>query len=105
MKTFLVPIDFSSTSENAAKYAIDLTKNMPGVEIILYHVYSSISFATLTDRDEGSRKKITDAELTTLGNKLNPSNNQTIKVESEEGFFVDSISKYVLSNHIDMVIM
>jgi len=105
MKTFLVPIDFSSASENAAKYALDLTRDAAGVEIILYHVYSSISFATLTDRDEGSRKKVTDAELTTLGNTLNTSENQTIKIESEEGSFIDNVSKYVLSNHVDMVIM
>ena len=64
MKTFLVPVDFSATSENAAEYAVALTKNVPGVEIILYHVYSSISFATLTEKEEGSRKRITDAELT-----------------------------------------
>ncbi len=105
MKTFLVPIDFSPTSENAAKYAIDLTKDLPGVEIILYHVYSSISFATLTDKDEGSRKKVTDAELTTLANRLNAYVNQSVKIESEEGSFVDNIAKYVLSYHVDMVIM
>lgn len=105
MKTFLVPIDFSSISENAAKYAVDLTKDAEGVEIILYHVYSSISFATLTDKEEGSRKKVTDAELTALGNKLNTYENQTIKIESEEGSFIDNIAKYVISNHVDMVIM
>ncbi len=105
MKTFLVPVDFSPTSENAAKYAINLTKDITSVEIILYHVYSSISFSTLTDKDEGSRKKITDAELTALANKLNPYVNQSVKIESEEGSFIDNISKYVLSNHVDMVIM
>ena len=46
MKTFLVSIDFSSTSENAAEYAIALTKDSPGVEIILYHVYSRISLSS-----------------------------------------------------------
>ena len=105
MKTFLVPIDFSAISENAAEYAVALTKDIPGVEIILYHVYSSISFATLTEKEEGSRKMVTDAELTTLKNKLKYSDNQTITIDSEEGSFIDSIEKYVLSNHIDMVVM
>lgn len=105
MKRFLVPIDFSATSENAAEYAVALTHEIPGVEIILYHVYSSISFATLTDKEEGSRKMVTDAELTALKDKLKYSDNQLIRIESEEGSFIDNIEKYVLSNHIDMVIM
>jgi nucleotide-binding universal stress UspA family protein len=105
MKTFLVPVDFSATSENAAAYAVDLTKDIPGVEIILYHVYSRISFATLTEKEEGSRKMISDAELNILKNRLHPSENQKISIESEEGSFIDNIEKYVLSYHIDMVIM
>ncbi|HEX7458166.1 MAG TPA: universal stress protein [Ginsengibacter sp.] len=105
MKTFLVPIDFSTTSENAAEYTIDLTKDIPGVEIILYNVYGSLSFATLTGKEDGSRKMVTDAELTTLKNKLKYSDNQKITIDSEEGSFIDSIEKYVLSNHIDMVVM
>lgn len=105
MKTFLVPVDFSATSVNAAEYAIALTKEIPDVEIILYNVYSSISFASLTDKEEGSRKMVTDAELTTLKDKLIAADNQHISIESEEGSFIENIEKYVLSNHIDMVVM
>jgi nucleotide-binding universal stress UspA family protein len=105
MKTFLVPVDFSSTSENAAEYAVALTKDVPGVEIILYHVYSSISFATLTEKEEGSRKKISDAELNILKSKLKASENQKTTIESEEGSFIENIEKYVMSNHVDMVVM
>ena len=105
MKTFLVPIDFSATSENAAQYAVALTKDIPGVEIILYHVYSGLSFANLTGKEDDSRKVITDTELTTLKNKLKHGDNQNITIDSEEGSFIDSIGKYILSNHIDMVVM
>ena len=105
MKTFLVPVDFSATSVNAAEYAIALTKEIPDVEIILYNVYSSISFASLTEKEEGSRKMVTDAELTTLKGKLTAADNQHISIESEEGSFIENIEKYVLSNHIDMVVM
>jgi nucleotide-binding universal stress UspA family protein len=105
MKTFLVPVDFSPTSVNAAEYAIALTKDIPGVEIILYHVFSRLSFATLTDRDEGSRKMVTDNELNSLKGKLDLSPNQQVSFESEEGSFIENIERYVLSNHIDMVIM
>jgi nucleotide-binding universal stress UspA family protein len=105
MKTFLVPVDFSPTSVNAAEYAVALTKEIPDTTILLYHVYSRISFATLTDKEEGSRKMVTDAELNTLKNKLNVSDNQTISIESEEGSFIESLEKHALSNHVDMIIM
>ncbi len=63
MKKFLVPIDFSETSVNAAKYAVALTKDIPDAHITLYHVYSRISFATLTAKEEGSRQIVSEAEL------------------------------------------
>ncbi|MEO7959915.1 MAG: universal stress protein [Ginsengibacter sp.] len=105
MKTFLVPVDFSDTSVNAAKYAVALTKDIPGANIILYNVYSRISFAALTEKEEGSRKMITDQELEDLKIELSAGNNVAIHVESEEGSFIENIQRYVLGNHVDMVIM
>lgn len=105
MKSFLVPVDFSDTSVNAAKYAIALTKDIPGANIILYNVYSRISFAAITEKEEGSRKMITDQELEDLKTRLSADANVNISIESEEGSFIDNIQRYVLGNHIDMVIM
>ena len=87
MKKFLVPVDFSDTSINAAKYAVALTKGIPDASVILYHVYSRISFATLTSKEEGSRQKVSEAEL------------------NEVGSFVESIYDYTLGHLIDMVVM
>ena len=39
MKTILVPVDFSATSENAVKYAIGLAK-YTGAKLLLAHAYS-----------------------------------------------------------------
>ena len=105
MKTFLVPVDFSATSVNAAEYAVALTKEISGVEIILYNVYSHLSFSTLAEKEENSRKVVTDRELKKLQRKLDSSDTQNISVESEEGSFIENIEKYILSNHIDFVIM
>jgi len=105
MNTFLVPIDFSATSVNAAEYAVDLTKGISGVNIILYNVYSHISFATLMEKETGSRKMVTERELKRVKRKLKASDDQNISIETEEGSFIECIQKYVLSNHIDMVIM
>jgi nucleotide-binding universal stress UspA family protein len=38
LKTILVPVDFSPTSENAAQYALQLCKQA-GAKIILIHAY------------------------------------------------------------------
>lgn len=105
MKSFLVPIDFSDTSVNAAEYAIALTKEIPDANIILYNVYSRISFAAITEKEEGSRKMITDQELEDLKTNLSTDSNVNISIESEEGSFIENIQRYVLGNHIDMVIM
>lgn len=40
MKTVIVPVDFSDTSLNAARYAAKLFVGHYGVTIILYHSYS-----------------------------------------------------------------
>jgi nucleotide-binding universal stress UspA family protein len=105
MKKFLIPVDFSIPSESAAEYAIEMTKDIPGTEIILYHVYKNDIFTTWKDSDNESRKTATDAELKIVKNFLKNSPDQKITIESEEGSFIDNISKYVLSNGIDMVIM
>ncbi len=105
MKKFLVPLDFSIPSESAAEYAIEMTKDIPGSEIILYHVYKNDIFSLLSDSADASRKKATDADLTIVKDFLKNSPNQKVSIESEEGSFIDNISKYVLSNDIDMVIM
>ncbi len=105
MKSFLVPVDFSDTSVNAAEYAIALTKDIPGANIILYNVYSRISFASLTEKEEDSRKTITDLELNDLRTGLLAKGNAEITFESEEGSFIENIQRYVLGNHVDMVVM
>ncbi len=104
MKKFLVPVDFSDTSINAAKYAIALAKDIADTEVILYHVYSSISFATLTSKEEGSRQKVTEAELNEVKSKISEEKDN-ISIVVEEGSFVESICDYALGNLIDMVVM
>jgi len=104
MKKFLVPVDFSDTSINAAKYAVALTKDIPDASVILYHVYSRISFATLTSKDEGSRQKVSEAELNEVKSKISEGKDN-ISVIAEEGSFVESIYDYTLGNSIDMVVM
>lgn len=106
MKKFLVPIDFSETSENAAKYAVELVASLDQEShLIFYHVYSRIILPTLTARDEGSRQKVSEQALDALKKKLNPGGEQFISCVAEEGSFIENISDYVLANKIDLIIM
>ena len=41
MTTVIVPVDFSETSLNAARYAAAFLKGQYGVTMILYHSYSN----------------------------------------------------------------
>jgi nucleotide-binding universal stress UspA family protein len=41
MKTILIPTDFSETSSNAARYAVDLADQLTVEKIILYNVYQA----------------------------------------------------------------
>ncbi|MEO6684286.1 MAG: universal stress protein [Ginsengibacter sp.] len=104
MKNFLVPIDFSDTSINAASYAIALTKNIPDAKVTLYHVYSKISFATLSAKDEGSRQKVSEEALQEIVQNIGADGNN-ISVVAEEGSFVENIKDYTMGHYIDMVIM
>ena len=104
MKKFLVPIDFSDTSLNAARYAVALTKDIPDARIILYHVYSRISFATLTSKEEGSRQLVSEAELNEIKTKISEGNDN-ITCVAEEGSFVENIGDYVMGNYMELVVM
>lgn len=104
MKKIIVPIDFSDTSVNAAKYAIELAKSISDVHITLYHVYSSISFSSLTSKDENSRQMVSEAELKNLKDKI-ADGFGSISCEVEDGSFVENLARFALGNHSDLVIM
>lgn len=105
MKKFLVPIDFSETSINAARYAVALVEGMSDSHLIFYHVYSKITLATLSAKDEGSRQKVSEQALTDIKDELNPSGSLFISCVAEEGSLIDNISDYILGNKVDMIIM
>jgi nucleotide-binding universal stress UspA family protein len=105
MKKFLIPIDFSDTSINAARYAVELTREIADAQIILYHVYSKISLAILTSKEEGSRQMVSEGALLDVKNKISQNSADSISCVAEEGSFIENISDYVLGHNIDMIIM
>ena len=105
MKKFVVPVDFSDASINAARFAIQLTQSIDGAEIILYHVYSKLSLASLTSKDEGSRQRVSEDALEDVKQKVALTGVENIKIVAEEGSFLENLSDYTLGNSVAMVIM
>ncbi|MBS1737963.1 MAG: universal stress protein [Bacteroidetes bacterium] len=105
MKKFLVPVDFSDASINAARYAVQLTQDIEGSEVILYHVYGKLSLASLTSKEEGSRQRISENALEEVKQKVALTGVEKISVVAEEGSFVENLSDYTLGNSVAMVIM
>lgn len=104
MKNIVVPVDFSDTSVNAATYAIELAKNIPDSKITLYHVYSRISFSSLTSKDENSRQRISEGALEALKTKI-ANGFEHITCVAESGDFVECLAEYALGNSVNLVVM
>ena len=57
MNTVIVPVDFSETSHNAARYAVKLLTGHYGVNMILYHMYDKPAHSTLANKELEDLKK------------------------------------------------
>ncbi len=109
MKKFLVPTDFSDTSKNAARYGVLMAASVPGSTIILYNIYSRIaagSDGTPLTENESDRKTVLTHALKNLELELSQLSDVQIEYVAEEGSsLVESITRYVRHNNIDIVIM
>ncbi len=95
MQTVIVPVDFSETSLNAARYAVQMLTGRYGVHMILHHVYEKPAQA------EEARRKLEElgAELRELG---------IVKTEllAEEGDdFIEELEKLARHRSADLIIM
>jgi nucleotide-binding universal stress UspA family protein len=95
MNTVIVPVDFSETSLNAARYATRLLTGHYGVNMILHHVYDKPG-----DADE------IKAKLEQLKNDLRISGPVHMEIFAEQGGdFIDELEKLARHRHADLVIM
>lgn len=95
MNTVIVPVDFSETSLNAARYAVKLLTGHYGVNIILHNVYEKPSQAAETlDKLEKLKAELMDigiVKITLLG---------------EEGSdFITELEKLARHQQADLIIM
>lgn len=95
MQTVIVPVDFSETSLNAAKYAIQLLTGHYGVNLVLHHVYDKPSQAA----EAGTKLE----ELKTI---LRESGIVKTEVLAEQGSdFITELEKLARHRHADLIIM
>jgi len=109
MNKFLVPIDFSDTSKNAARFAAHLSTDLDDANIILYHVYDSAEGGSDSSPVEGSEydnKVIAELALKSVKTELSSITSARITcVAEEEADFVECLESYVRRHDIPLIIM
>jgi nucleotide-binding universal stress UspA family protein len=95
MKTVIVPVDFSETSLNAARYAVRMLTGHYGVNMILHHVYDRSG-----DADEIALK------LDQLKTSLRDAGIVKMEIFAEQGNdFIEELEKLARHRQADLVIM
>lgn len=109
MNKIIVPVDFSETSENAARFAAHLSKDIPEAELILYNVFETIeagSDGSPLQSDDAGRKSIMEFALQSVKIQLSAITKANISIVAEEDdHFVDSLERYVRHNGIQLIVM
>ncbi|ULQ57414.1 universal stress protein [Flavihumibacter rivuli] len=107
MKSIVVPIDFSPTSNNAARYAAALAREIPDAKLIFYHVFSPVaagSDGTPLGIDNASRMEVAELALESVRNDVGGDVN--VEFIAQEGTsLTDSLEKLVKHHGIDLVVM
>lgn len=109
MHTIIVPTDFSDTSKNAARFAVQAAAQVPGSQILLYNVFRRVlpgsDGSPLADEPD-ARKKIVLAALEHMKAELLGIANAAITCMAEEdGSFLDSLERLARYQKADLIIM
>lgn len=95
MQTVIVPVDFSETSLNAARYAVQLLTGHYGVNMILHHVY-----------DKAAQAEEVNDKLEKLKSLLRDSGIVKIEILAEQGSdFIAELEKLARHRSADLIIM
>jgi nucleotide-binding universal stress UspA family protein len=109
MNQFIVPVDFSETSKNAARFAANLSAQVKDAHLILYNVFDKLeagSDGTPLEDDDAARKTIMELALQSVFNELSALTSARISCVAEESDdFVDSLESYIRRYKISMIIM
>lgn len=112
MNNLIVPIDFSETSKNAARYAAHISTLIPDAHLILYNVFDTLEYGTDSSplgtegEEDASRKTIVELALSSVQTELSAITNARISCVAEEAnHFLDTLEDYVKKNNIQLIVM
>jgi len=109
MNSLIVPVDFSETSKNAARFAAHLSAHLENASIILYNVFDEIeagSDGTPLDSDDEARMSVMELALQSVKTEISAITSATITcVAEEDNHFVDSLDSYVRRNNVQIIVM
>ena len=112
MTNFIVPIDFSETSKNAARYAAHISHLVPDSHLILYNVFDALEYGSdssplATDKEEDAgRKAIMELALESVRSDISAITSAKISCVAEENdHFVNTLENYVRNKNIQLIIM
>lgn len=109
MPRIIVPIDFSDTAKNAARYAVQLASSIPGSTVLLYNLSDKIALGSdsspLTE-DKNDRLIILQAALENVKAELRDFSPVLVEsVVEEGGSLTENLQRYVRHHGIDLIIM
>lgn len=112
MNNFIVPIDFSETSKNAARYAAYISTLVPDAHLILYNVFDALEYGSDSSplgtdaTEDASRKAIVELALESVRIDISTITTASIScVAEEDNRFLDTLERYVKKNNIQLIIM
>lgn len=107
MKVLLVPIDFSETSRNAARFAVGMAAALPEARLIFYHAFNKVaagSDGTPIQNDTDARRNVVEIALRNFAGEVDAPTH--LEIVAEEGVsLTENLTRYVRHNDCDLVIM
>jgi len=95
MKTVIIPVDFSETALNAARYAAEMLSERPGTSIILYNLYRN-----------DNEYEMSGAYLDSLKEELLRKGDKEIECVREKGSdFIDSLERLAYQKSATLIVM
>ena len=108
MRKYIIPIDFSDTSKNAARFAVQMASEIPGCELVLFHSFDQVvagSDGTPMADDPQARTTISLAALENVKDEVSGNSDIVIRCIASEGSFRDTLDKLIAEENADMVVM
>jgi nucleotide-binding universal stress UspA family protein len=105
MNKILVPLDFSDTSKNALRYAINLFKGKT-LEITILHIYGAQSTALMMKSIDSILIRNAEKQLHDVIKEMTPESPEVIfKTKLAKNYAVSTISELGNSGYYDFIIM